>query len=706
MAVYTGHLVVLGQTTQVVHQPVAFSILTDNIPIYGAPLSVECTIDNTDDYDLYYTVDGTDPTLSSNLYQGAFTIYRSCTISIRAIEKGTGWLTTPRTADFTLVIPVTFDHEDGMFFDNFELLIESPDSAYTLFYSINNPVNGEGAIEYVGPVTVSGTWSMVAWPTYDGVLCGPYVAALYEKYAHTAKHYRLPSGSYNSLDALVAVLWRYLEKADRHNVLAWVMTGSADRHIDIPWSNIASIDREIMLSMRRVLFMDKEKRLEWSKVISIDTERMLEWDRVAMADDTTRMAWGTVGFIDIVKRLQWGKLAALDLAIRMEWGKGEIRDYEIRIPWTKLKPLDKTSFSAFLPGEGTEHRTELKKFTRLPWVATSRIIMTAQNITFKRVSDDEPVHILTGSFGIDMDSYLWTFKGVVPSVQDLDKIKPTTAGKVEVELGLNGYLARFVISSYTANNAWGTGTYSIEGMSTSCVLGEPYCPRETKQFTGTTAQQIIANELTGTGFDYDWDLITNTWNINGEFSVESKTKIEIISDLAKAIGGVVQTDLYDKTIRLMSRHPESPGDYALATPDEYILQAILEISEEHVEQPKYNSIIVSGKTSGVNASIIRTNTPGDRPAPEIVEPLLTAQALNIERGRCELDETGYDYIEYDLTLPLPTYGSGTRPKMLLPGHIIEVTRNNETWRGLVTSVDIGWQSAKTRQRVVVRRHIL
>jgi len=710
MTLYSGHLVTLRRGTLTTHAVVGYSIVTDTEPIYGAPLSVECTIDNTDDYGLYYTIDGSAPSLASEKYTAPFLIFVSGVVSIRAIEKETGWLTAVKTAQFLISIPVSFDAEPCVYYDPFDLIISASDPAYDIYYSVDGSAPETG-LKYNGPFLVTGTWSVLAVPMYAGIVCGPVAGPmLFERYAQLLVRLRIlfDGDGLAALDAWTRSEWAALTASDIRCLFLWAQTSGADGLFGVGWSGVTKIDSEVFAAFSKTLTSDVSNSTPWNLVDQADQGIDIPWGKTEIADSATSVPWGKVGVLDSGSRMVWGLMDALDMAIRLEWGRLMPVDLTPRIPWTKMKALDLKSFSGFDKGEETQKEHLVSALFRLPWISAARFIMTKQNIVFKRVADDMPVRILTGSIGIDENSWDYEFSGVVPSREDLLKIIPDAlgagTGPVLVELSINGYPSRFLVDAYSENRQWAKGTYNISGRSPSCVLGPGYGQLETRIYTGTNAEQIVASTLSETGFTYQWGLVENTWNINGEFSVCDKTKIEIISEIARAVGGIVQTNPMGQVIELKKRHPVSPKNYWNVTPDETILSGVITQGGAYQTRQKYNSVVVSGKETGVFLTVVRENTEGDRQAPEIIDPLLTAQALNVERGRAYLDANGYDCRVISLELPLPEAGSGQRPKMLFPCEMVEVFDGIETWRGRVVSAEVGFEPAKTRQRISVERY--
>jgi hypothetical protein len=710
MTLYSGHLAEIRRGKTVVHAPVGFGIVTDPVPVYGAPVSVSCFIDNTDDYDLYYSTDGTDPSGTSDKYTEPVRIYRSCRFAVRAIEKSTGWMTYAVTADFTLSVPVSFDAESGDYFDPFYLTITAPDDAYDIFYVTDGGEPSVSSLEYSGPVLVTGTWTVNAAAFYDGVICGPVCGGLlFSRFAHLLKRIGILFGAVDliPMDVWMRFPWGKLAAADALTLFEWAMTDGVDSQAGVSWGRVGVADVDVLASFARVLSVDDRTGSQWNRVDEADRMNGIPWGKVSGKDTGGTVPWNATETADRADRIVWGLLKCLEYAVHLKWGALTPVDERYQIPWTKMRAIDRTSFSAFVPGNEKQRERLVSALRRVPWISAARFIMTQQNITFKRVADNEPVRIISGSFGIDENSWDYQFAGVIPSREDLDKVKPDAlgagTGKVLVELSINGYAARFLVDAYSENRQWAKGTYSISGRSPACVLGPGYAPLETRVYTSTTAQQIVANTLSGTGFSYQWGLVTNTWTVNGEYSVCDKTKIEIISEIAKAVGGIVQVNPLGDTLHLKKRHPVSPKNYGAVTPDEIILSGVLTQGGSYQTSQKYNAVVVRGKETGCYLTVVRENTPGDRIAPEIIDPLLTAQALNIERGRAFLDATGYDTQAMTLELPLPPSGSGQRPKMLFPCDLVEVFDGVETWRGRVTSAEVGFEPARTRQRVGIER---
>lgn len=75
---------------------VATPIVTPEAGTYDEPITVTITVTNPVDATIYYTLDGTDPTRDSTLYEGPFTISESCILKTFAVANSYGDSTITR----------------------------------------------------------------------------------------------------------------------------------------------------------------------------------------------------------------------------------------------------------------------------------------------------------------------------------------------------------------------------------------------------------------------------------------------------------------------------------------------------------------------------------------------------------------------------------------------------------------------------------
>lgn len=525
--------------------------------------------------------------------------------------------------------------------------------------------------------------------------CNPSIRLPWEKYA-------------GEIDMAVQSPWSQLTILDARNAASWSAWWREILFIDVgvaaPWSSAEMTDVENILPMGGSILSDIGVSLIWPTTDLSDVGVLAPWARMLSADPGIRLPWDRVSCCDFETELPWQVTEAVDLEIRLAWAKMAAVDAGIETPWSRTIPLDVVNFS---PYERQYIKQALKKAVSLPWMAAARIIMSKQNVTFKRVSDDASIGLLPG-VSVDQDdgSWCWKMTGTLPSKADADLLRPDplTGDMVEVELSVNGQVFRFLVSSVQENYVWAKGTYNITGYSPTWLLGDP-APRITKTWGAQPAQTVVSGLLSDSAYTYTWNLLTATWNLmNGDLSVTDAQPIDVIKQVAAAPGGIVQTAPSGYELILQSRYPISPKDWASSTPAQSLLSGVMSQGVDPRPQPGYNSIVVSGKNSGVIATIVRSGTAGDNSAPAVVDPLLTAAALVVERGRVELDDTGYNKANETLLLPMP--GPGNYPDLLLPGDLVAVQDLTESWRGQVRGTSISVDYAKTRQRLSVERAYL
>ena len=75
---------------------VSTPIVTPDSGEYNTPIEVTITVTNPQDATIYYTLDGTDPTRDSTLYEGPFTVSESCILKTFAVANSYGDSTITR----------------------------------------------------------------------------------------------------------------------------------------------------------------------------------------------------------------------------------------------------------------------------------------------------------------------------------------------------------------------------------------------------------------------------------------------------------------------------------------------------------------------------------------------------------------------------------------------------------------------------------
>ncbi len=293
------------------------------------------------------------------------------------------------------------------------------------------------------------------------------------------------------------------------------------------------------------------------------------------------------------------------------------------------------------------------------------------------------------TISLDVDSFAWEFSARILNSASMDLIRPGASGPVEVEAVVNGHTWRFMVDQYTREQKFPKETWRATGPSVTQLLADPYSPKASRQVeTQTNALQVAQSVLDLTGFTLEWDLALADYTIPaGVWGYENKTPVEVISELVKASGGLLQPDMEQS--KLIAQHRYKKGaPWTWAALDESQLDAIIpdtlvtSLSSSWNPEVQANSVYVSGITDGVAVEVRRTGTAGDKPAADVYDHLNLSTSQCRGRGLTILGQTGNQEI-VTVELPIPTSGA---PGLVLPGYLVEYRDMREaanSWRALV-----------------------
>ena len=305
-----------------------------------------------------------------------------------------------------------------------------------------------------------------------------------------------------------------------------------------------------------------------------------------------------------------------------------------------------------------------------------------------RVSDNTEINIISANWSISRSQWGATITMQCGSKGDKDLL---FAGGIEQDfkLVINGYEFYGLAESFNYAGEFGNNSYTVVGRSSVAELASPHAPA--RSYSNATAKGIAAlidDELLGTGWSYQFDM--TQFNVAaGVFSYTNKTPIEAIAQIAAAIGGMVYPDGATKTIHIRPQWTVTPWAIASATPDVAAHDdVILSLSSSPASTPLYNAVFVRGEQQGVEGRVKRTGTAGDKVASDVVEPLMVdSQALR-QRGTAELANSGRkDSVQ--ITMPI----MDLLPP-LIPGQVLGVTWQTETYKTLVDSIAISAQRSQ------------
>lgn len=397
----------------------------------------------------------------------------------------------------------------------------------------------------------------------------------------------------------------------------------------------------------------------------------------------------------------------VDSGANATWRPARQVNLPMQLPWGRARPLDP------IP-TGIEYPDYDGPITIIvPPPAEPDILetyMIANSVSLVVLPERTPLDATDIRVRRDIDSFAWTLTASLFGRTSLALVRPSAAGPKEVELAINGHTWRFIIERYSGTGKLADERYSLTGVSQTQLLAKPYAPLRSRSNTAPiNAQQAAEQELLFTDFTLHWD----TWSAGppdwtlpeGAFSYVDKTAMEIIAELAEAVGGIIRPSLDSRELTVLPRYRDPVWQWTSAVMDKIIPTNIVsEWGSEWQPQPEWNSCYVSGTSHGVAMQVRRAGTAGEDPAPDVYHDWITGEQAARARGITELCKGGNQEI---VTLHLPLFPEQTAPGLVEPGMLCEVRDVDETWRGLSLSTEIsaeGIGASRVKQTLQLERH--
>ena len=316
-------------------------------------------------------------------------------------------------------------------------------------------------------------------------------------------------------------------------------------------------------------------------------------------------------------------------------------------------------------------------------VPVRRVYMVFNEFSLVRWPDGTPIPATGLSMTLDADSWAWSFQATVQGVA-LPLMESTDGSPVTLRATINGSPFHWLAQSISRSRSFAQSTLNVSGRSVLSTLDAPNSPAiDYLQSEALTVRQLIDDVLSyngvtlGVPVEFDLD----DWLVPAKTFSHSGTYISAVAALAAAGGGYVQPHDTDLALRVRHRYPFMPRDWAtLVTPD-FILPSAVTTREgiEWSSRPNFNRIFLDGLHL---AEITASGTAGDLPAPSVIEPLLTAPAGWLQRGRAEM-AAGGRHARVNLSLPVLA-----ETGIIRPGHWVSYVDGVETRLGLVRGVTV------------------
>ena len=335
-------------------------------------------------------------------------------------------------------------------------------------------------------------------------------------------------------------------------------------------------------------------------------------------------------------------------------------------------------------------------------VPVRRVYVVINEARLRRVDGDIQIPTFTMSMSLDADSWTWSFSASVPGYALAD-IEPEDGVPVAVQATINGTPYRFIVESIARERTFGRSDLRIGGRGRAAVLDAPYAPIMSfgNEF-GRTAQQIMNDILVDNGVPLGWTVEWNPddWNVPAGVFNHQGSYISAMNQVAGSISAYLQPHNTDEVLRVLSRYPVAPWDWAGVTPDFELPSAVM--SRESIEwrdKARYNRVYVMGQQVGVNGRVTRTGTAGDYLAPTVVDPLITQAVAARQRGLAVLSDTGR-IATVGLRLPVLA-----ETGIIKPGSFISYIDGGIERIGLTRSVQVEVGLPAIWQTIEVETHV-
>jgi len=337
-------------------------------------------------------------------------------------------------------------------------------------------------------------------------------------------------------------------------------------------------------------------------------------------------------------------------------------------------------------------------------VPIRRVYIVRNTISLIRVDSGAEVKAHGFTMSLDYQSWTWSWNASLHYDAAPHLGRETNGDPAEFAVEINGTPFRLRLERKGRDRRFlPQERWQVSGKGRAAVLAAPWAPVLSfgNPENQRTAQQLAIDALTingvSIGWDVDWQLQdwlvpAGAWAIQGSY-------MEALNDIASAAGGYIQPHNTEKVLRFLPKYPTAPWNWADVTPDFEIPAMAAEVeTTEFIDKPEYNRVFVGGQGIGVFGPITRAGTPGDKIAPQVTHPLITAAEVQRARAIAELADTGSQEIITLSLQVLPETG------VILPGSFVRYA-GDQPVIGIVRSTSIEWSSPRLRQSLEIETHV-
>ena len=526
---------------------------------------------------------------------------------------------------------------------------------------------------------------------------------------------------------------------DSPHAAAHSQSRSAAPEFTVPWTVAEPLRREVTQRLRSSAMRTSDAAAPWSRATPQSADPVsVAWDSLTAMRAGAAIPWSTgrqltsaaaVTYNNLLQRLMsgeipWQEAARLSAGSLLPAGDAHRVFIDPSIPWNRARPPqpgrslrpDDTidDHECYAPDPALRFSAQWDGSANLLFVCPRpdpgtgtvvvpirRVYMVFNEFSLVRWPDGAPIPATGLSMTLDADSWAWSFQASVPGVA-LPLLEAVDGKPVTLRATINGSPFHWLAQSISRSRSFANSTLTVSGRSVLSTLDSPNSPAiDYLQAEALTVRQLIDDVLSyngvplGVPVEFDLD----DWLVPAKTFSHSGTYIAAVAALAAAGGGYVQPHDTDLALRVRHRYPFMPRDWASSVTPDFVLPSAVTTREgiEWSSRPEFNRIFLEGSSL---AQITSVGTAGDVPAPGIVEPLLTAPAGWLQRGRAELGAGGR-YARVNLSLPVLA-----ETGIIRPGHWVSYVDGIETRLGLVRGVTVQVGMPTIMQNLDVETRIL
>ena len=597
--------------------------------------------------------------------------------------------------------------------------------------------------EIGGTPTTDGLFSFDVRGTDSTVpgLGGPFSATR----TYTITIAAAPVPPFRGLIGAVGMSWTMRLTHESATVASWNQSRLHWSQISAGWARSAAIDRILAMRWGQIPTKDSATTLPWDRMAARQQAVGVDWNHAAAHDIASGLPWSmrdprTLGIgspwhspppVDISAEVPWDMREALSRALGSPWSSPPYKHHEYLLPWKQGTPAPWLITPPVIvpppppppgPTSGRHvslrfacpRRTESTRYLSLPfspWQCyigriSPRIITVTNTVTIVRTPDNAPVHATACTIRGDLDSPLWTIQLTIGDAASLDLLRPGPSGAPRtIRATINGHAWVFQIEQFAEAARFGSIQRTASGRSTVALLTRDYAPARTRMQTAArNADQLVDEELDGTGFSADWN--GPTWLVpGGLWSYADLAPLDALRTIAEACGCVLQAHQTDPVVRIIPAFRARPWKWSITAPDVDIVDDyVLERSIGSAQGIRHNAVEVRGEVSGgIRGEVKIAGTDGAIALPQVTHPLITAYAAAESRGIYELSRVGPIG---RVTIELPLFPPTTEPGLVLPGMLARLSGTLMT-RAMAVSIGSTWSAEGglyVRQSLELERH--